>query len=264
MPVSPSNNKQHDLSAVLSATLETWVHQILYTRGVYSKETFGATRFMGIKCYVNRHPAVVSYINETVRLAVPALLQGTADQLSLLIVGNRQSTDDEYYAADKEENAVVVEECILEEYTLRLMNFQGDHKKQSAMLFRDLETEPQFERSLRDLVLRVQTFQGQPSVSSSSKADKDSISFRLELRLTETQTFSNDMKKALEDGRLYAPGNREGRLPAVVRPLHKADTPVGTLVFVQRRVAKKSRVSTAAAAAATASEDAATGVKSIV
>ena len=128
MPVSPSN-KQHELSAVLSATLETWAHQILYTREVYSRETFGTTRFMGIKCYVNRHPAVVSYIDETVRLAVPALLEGTADQLSLLIVGNRQSTGDDEYTADKEDNAVVVEECIMEEYTLRLVNFQGDQKQ---------------------------------------------------------------------------------------------------------------------------------------
>ena len=222
-------------ATVLSATLESWIHQLLYTRRVYPKETFGAVRFLGVQCYVNRHPGVVSYIDETVKLAVPAFLRGTADQLSLMITCCKELEPTvEVMSTPRDESSpssTTEALAILEEYTLRLVSFRGNGNVEQA----DGEVvglSSQFERSLRDMVIRVQSMEGSTSVSSRD----DSVSFRLELQLTETTGLSTEMKQALHEGSWCAPAVQHGQQTGyVVRPLHQAETPVGILHFIQRR-----------------------------
>ena len=61
---------------------------MLYMRRVYPIDTFARHNgFLGItSCQACRHPDVVSYISNTIEAAVPALLDGTATDLTLHIV----------------------------------------------------------------------------------------------------------------------------------------------------------------------------------
>ena len=230
-----------DWGSLLSATLEAWIHLLLYTRGVYPKETFGAIRFLGVKCYVNRHPGVVSYIDETVKLAVPAFLRGTADQLSLVITCSKEvepTVAAMSTPSDKSTPSTMEALAILEEYTLRLVGFRGDGNVEQAAGEED-GLNSQLERVLRDMVLRVQSLGGSTSVCSRD----DSVSFRLELQLTETTGSSPGMKKALQQGNWCTPAVQQGQQTGyVVRPLHEAETPIGILHFLQRRATNQTPV----------------------
>jgi hypothetical protein len=177
-------------SLLWGAALETWAHQLLYTRCVYPKKTFGAARFLGVQCYVNRHPSVVSYIRQTVERAVPALLCGTADQLSLVITCDQQEEESE------DGTVLEVSEAVVEEYALRISSISG--RTLEAL---DPQRVPQLERALRDLVLRVHSLPNAATFSDHTPT----VSFRLELRLVEgclatATSFPVEIRTALQDG----------------------------------------------------------------
>ena len=56
------------------AALEIFIHQILHVRRVYHKDSFCSTRFLGVQCHANRHPKVVSYIGNSLKVIIPAIL----------------------------------------------------------------------------------------------------------------------------------------------------------------------------------------------
>ena len=209
-------------SLLWSAALETWAHQLLYTRGVYPRDSFVPVRFLGVQCYANRHPDVVAYIQDTVKAVVPALQNGAADQVSMLITC-------------EEDNGSEVILHTLEEYSLRRFGFRkGDS---STLNNHQADT---LERSLRDLVLAVHAL---PKNTLSSHPQSASVSFRLELRLEETSDLPVDLIDSLDKGKWYVPQRLDEDVNKVqghvIRPFYRADTPIGTLQFVQRRKAKQ-------------------------
>jgi hypothetical protein len=218
-------------TSLLSAALETWAHQLLYTRSVYPNDSFGAVRFLGVQCFVNRHPDVVSYIKATVQLAVPALLRGAADQLSLIVTGEREDSSTAP-RDDREDTATVLD--TLEEYILRMTDYCGTDLSHPGG--EDLTS--QFQRALRDMVIRVRSLEG----TCRTFASDDTVSFRLELRLTEEPVLSADMNEAMAGGTWCIPANvSHGKQGGhVLRPLHRTETPVGMLHFVQRRASSHS------------------------
>mmetsp|Transcript_36732 Transcript_36732/g.74850 ORF Transcript_36732/g.74850 Transcript_36732/m.74850 type:complete len:291 (-) Transcript_36732:686-1558(-) len=77
---------QPRLSTLLGGTLESTLHELLYVRRIYPRDSFAPNRFLGVSCHASRHPGVVDYIYNFLEVAVPALCTGTADELALVVL----------------------------------------------------------------------------------------------------------------------------------------------------------------------------------
>ncbi len=47
--------------------LEVFIHQLLYRRGVYPRDTFCSTRFVGVDCKINNNPGVLVYVADALK-----------------------------------------------------------------------------------------------------------------------------------------------------------------------------------------------------
>ena len=187
-------------SALLSAALETWCHQILYARQVYPRETFAATRFLGIACFANRHPGVVSYISDTIQVAVPAFLSGSVNEVSLIIMKDSFT--------------------ISETFTLAFSNLARIEGEPHGLL-------EWLERGMRELVLSVLSLEG-----SLHERLGDDASFKLSMQTTsDVDEYCPEISQAIEDGTLHRPyvdGSDQAQ-SAKDRQLHHISLPLCTL-----------------------------------
>lgn len=212
-----SNAHNNNMESVLGAGLETWAHQFLHVRRVYPKATFGHVRFSGIQCYVNRHPDVVQYIRETVQLAVPAILQGCVDQVSLIVTCYES----------REGFPETVEECRnMEECQIRF----GDIPKDSM-------TEAELEQCFRDMILRLGSLEG----LSSTYLNETGVSFRLELGMSSAESMPQVLHAALCEGRCMESSSDWGMTGnssrgIVVRPLCQSNLSFGKVNLFHRRI----------------------------
>lgn len=53
--------------------LEVFIHQLLYRRRIYPRDTFCSTRFVGTECKINNNPGVLIYIAEALKEIIPAI-----------------------------------------------------------------------------------------------------------------------------------------------------------------------------------------------
>jgi hypothetical protein len=192
---STSSSHQNDeRSALWTATLETWCHQILFARRIYPKETFCSTRFLGIQCKANRHPGVVSYIFETIRVAVPAILNGVANELSLLIL----------HAGEE-----------VEKFSL-FYSISG--------LENDLQL---LEKEARNLILSALSLDGQFSTQHSSK----DLTFKIMLHIPEENQSCRELNQELALGTWFCPSTVGSRAEEKRRPLHDMSLSTGKVHF---------------------------------
>ncbi|KAG7350370.1 2-oxyglutarate/Fe(II) oxygenase [Nitzschia inconspicua] len=95
----PSEEDAAELTALWKGALEIFLHQLLYIRKVYPRDTFASTRFLETQCHVCRHPDVVSYINEAVEAIVSELIsKNDCNELVVEIYNQTNMTSyEEYY-----------------------------------------------------------------------------------------------------------------------------------------------------------------------
>lgn len=53
--------------------LEVFIHQLLYRRGIYPRDSFCSTRFVGAECKIHSNPGVLYYIAEALKDIIPAI-----------------------------------------------------------------------------------------------------------------------------------------------------------------------------------------------
>lgn len=182
-------------SSLLGATLEAWINHLLYVRRVYPRDSFVATRFLGIQCQVNRHPGVVDYIFESLRTAVPALVSGTADEIAV---------------------AIFKDECVVLERFVLNFSERIDVSREELPI-RELE------QGMRNLILRVHSLEGREMGSLQRRCD--SLCFKVTLRVSKTASAdpSPEVMKALSEGEWFHP-DKESCRPSSndrIRPLHR-------------------------------------------
>ena len=210
------------------AALEAWAHALLYQRRVYPSSTFTASAFLGVRFHVCRHPGVVSYVTDTLRVAVPALVSGAANELALTIVDTQD-------IQGEEDGGGAVE---LERYVLRF-HFQLDDDSASM---RTVEAIERMERGLRDLVLSALALEHGRCCETNNSNDDDGdsgVSFRISLRVPEEDRTCAELNEAFATGAWYAPSSTnesgDGKAKAsarVIRPLHQfSDEAVGSIQF---------------------------------
>jgi len=206
-------------SALLSATLENWAHQLLYVRHVYPRETFGSARFLGVRCRVCRHPAVVSYISDTVNVVVPSIVEGVANEISFVI-----TETDENLGSTRE----------VEKYKLRILDMLSDWKEDGDIS----QLMKYMERSMRDVILQVHSLHSERATSS------DSVSFKITMHIPEENTTCSDLNQAFAQGtwvtvdRSDPSSINEARQERIV-PLHQVSTPVCRMDFSLERTRDK-------------------------
>ena len=228
--MSSFSNKplQESVAVIWAATLEVWVHQILFVRRVYPLETFGPAEYQGITtCKVCRHPEVVSYIHDTVETAVPALLGGTATELSLRIVERDAVTE-----------TIAME---WEVYTLRMLNIHLALAEQIVASDATTKAELllQLERGLRNLILKVQGLSH--GHVTSSVLSLDQLSFELTLKVPNEDPSCVSLQEGFDKGtwnettpfteeQKRRPPN-DTKTARVLRPLHLVETELCRLDF---------------------------------
>jgi hypothetical protein len=212
------------LSLLLSSTLESLAHQILYARHVYPRETFGVTRFLGVRCHACRHPSVVRYIHDAVALAVPTLLAGAANEVQIIICES-----DELGSAFRD----------LETYRLRLQGLisglgdrdggenegecdEGGDDDDATLAIANGE------RAVRDLMIRVLGMESKPLSRS------DSLSFRITIHVAEKDATCPELDQAFAAGTWVSsqhPHPEKGAL--MIRPLYESPFGSGSLSLQQ-------------------------------
>mmetsp|Transcript_22432 Transcript_22432/g.46903 ORF Transcript_22432/g.46903 Transcript_22432/m.46903 type:complete len:323 (+) Transcript_22432:72-1040(+) len=83
-PAAPTSSTT--FQSLLSSTLETIFHQLLYSRSIYPADSFVLHRYLGVRCHASRVPAVGAYISDFIRVAVPALVAGIGDEVSFVVL----------------------------------------------------------------------------------------------------------------------------------------------------------------------------------
>jgi hypothetical protein len=220
------------LSLLLSSTLETLAHQILYARHVYPRDAFAATRFLGVRCHACRHPQVVRYIHDSVALAVPSLLAGAADEVQIVIC---------------EADGIGSTHRELETYRLRLQGLMSDLEGPDACENdvdvgvdegggdhdNDDDDDNKLaiengERTVRDLMIRVL------GMDSGDLPRSDSLSFRIVLRVAEQDVPCPELDRAFATGRWVSsqPPTKENGAP-MIRPLYESPFGSGSLSLQQ-------------------------------
>jgi hypothetical protein len=163
---------------LLKATLETWSHQLLFVRRVYPRDSFCETRFLAVNCHANRHPDVVAYIQESVRLAAESFVARVADEMSLIILDNSLLDGDD----------------VLEVYSLRISDMIAQWDEWSD----GKEAVHALERGMRDLVIQTKTLEVDPL------SPNDAMSFKITLHIPEKDTSCEDLNAAFAEGRFVS------------------------------------------------------------
>ena len=208
---------QPRLSTLLGGTLESTLHELLYVRRIYPRDSFATNRFLGVSCHANRHPAVVDYIYNFLEVAVPALCCGTADELALVVLDSPPGKA----------------ETILERFVFSFDTADMNGKIRAAMEARgDPDTRISglvrfLEPRLRDLLLQVVSMNGmdirRPSMSGGggrarAAAELDAganLTFKLALRIASG-------KKERDDGAEHGGREEEMEMPSPCSELNEA------------------------------------------
>jgi len=140
------NNSVPRLTTILGSFLEVLTHELLYTRSLYPHDAFSPTRHYGVACHACRHPGVVDYIFDTLKIAVPSIISGSVDGLYLLLYDEQTDELLERFAFEfqLEDTVKIIESHV-----------------QNATEREELEGKvQQLERSLRDVLLKVVSLDG--------------------------------------------------------------------------------------------------------
>ena len=175
-PQLKEEEEQQRLSILLwKSTFEMFCHQILYVRKLYPKDSFMKTRHLGVQCYVNRHPDIVSYITETVSMATHALIEeNTSTAISTIIFD--QITLRSY-----------------EKYTFSFDN--GNVRRRNTASTTSIEEQ---EQDSREFVLSILTLQGITTPNWGS-----SMTFRIELFVPNKIKSESRLNDELIEGKWF-------------------------------------------------------------
>jgi hypothetical protein len=246
-PMASNNTTEFDLteshyqrhcSSLMGAALESWVHELLYMRNVYTTTSFTTATFLGVRCHVSRHPGVVSYISNALKVAVPAIVSGAADEISLLIVdGDATSSSVEGVDPPQAGSEIV------EAYSLRFTGMTLSIASSTENTAIDEDTTAvlmplslrELEREMRDLVLATQSLEKENGVVS------DSLTFKLVVHIPTKDKTCSALNEAFATGAWFVAGDDKqagnGRPSSpsrgrVIRPLHHCiNKSLGSILF---------------------------------
>ncbi|KAL3778219.1 hypothetical protein ACHAW5_009621 [Stephanodiscus triporus] len=73
-------------SSLLGSTIESIIHELLYSRSIYPPDSFVLHRHLGVRCHASRVPQVCDYVSDFLRVAIPSVTSGVGDGIVLIIL----------------------------------------------------------------------------------------------------------------------------------------------------------------------------------
>jgi hypothetical protein len=216
--MEPSASLKRRWRSLLASSLETVFHQLLYNRHVYPRDTFDFARFLGVRCRVNRHPGVVRYIQDSVKVAVPSVLSGVATEVLLIICETDKSG-----ASTRE----------LETYRLCLSGpyvFSSDPGDEDE-IDDDAEDDGRIESlegSMRSLLLQVL------GLPSNIPSHSDSLSFRIMVHVPRQDASCPELNDAFSEGSWISNNVTRDDKMVLIHPIYQSSTAFGDLTFQQQ------------------------------
>jgi HORMA domain. len=140
-----------NLTKIIGSFIEVITHEILFTSSLYPFDAFSPTRHYGVTCHACRHPDVVDYIFETLKVAVPGIISGIVDELCIILYDSETDKVLEKYTLEFE----------LDE-TVNIAEMDSSTHHDQTVSERKVLDEVilNLERSLRDILLRISTLDG--------------------------------------------------------------------------------------------------------
>lgn len=252
---------------LINFTLETWVHQLLYVRMVYPPDTFTISSFLGIRCYVCRHPDVDTYITETLKIVVPSLMSNVANEISFIITDDVVHIKSSEYIDNEERSdfATTVTTEEMEVFVLRVADLSSDLGLYNTYSKRARKNSPEpsivmnqcmqkLERSMRDLMLSVYSLEVKHD-HNMNMLWTDAVSFRITLYIPVENQTCQELNNVFQQGKWHATNNsnttfstgtdgnaeQKAKIGRVIRPLYQTTTPVGKFHFLMKQVSKSKK-----------------------
>jgi hypothetical protein len=139
-----------NLTKIIGSFLEVMTHEILFNSSLYPFDAFSPTRHYGVTCHACRHPDVVDYIFETLKVAVPGIISGIVDEISIILYDSQTDKILEKYIFEFElDETVKIAEMDFSTHDLTV----SERKLLEEVILN-------LERSLRDILLRISTLDG--------------------------------------------------------------------------------------------------------
>ncbi|KAL9188546.1 hypothetical protein ACHAXT_006924 [Thalassiosira profunda] len=206
-------------SALLGSTLETILHELLHSRSIYPPDSFVLHRHLGVRCHASRVPQVGEYVANFLKVAVPSIVSGDADSLTLVILEEEvaQQRDGGRQVGERTGGTTTVERFV---FAFQMANIIGgteeadlegkrcsnepmdieDLQRQSA-ISRDAElvsnARSQLESAMRECLLRVLSLRRRRR----RKEEKpENMSFKLCLHVREEEKKRSTTSVAVADG----------------------------------------------------------------
>jgi hypothetical protein len=214
--IAASSSSSLQFSSLLGCTMESIIHQLLYSRSIYPPDSYVHHRHLGVRFHCSRVPQVCDYISNFLKIAVPSIIGGVADSISLVILeeevasisrggeatGHRQQRigttktlerfvfefqmDSAIYGEDTKPKHIAINH---DGGNMLPMDIQHEAIKRDTELA--LEARAQMERSMRDCLLQVLALRGRRRTKDERA---ENLSFKLCLHVAE------DCKKQQQDG----------------------------------------------------------------
>lgn len=185
---STNNNTKPRLKSILGSFLETAIHELLYLRSLYPHDAFTPSRHLQIAVHACRHPAVVEYIYDTLKIAVPSIIKGEIDALYLIFWDENTNEVYERFSFEFDDSILKTKEGV-EEKECGDDHGTNEHHQNLGYVIQELE------RSLRDVLLSIMSLEGSDlGRKRGMKTFTDSTTFKLCLH-TKKNGGSNNMRK---------------------------------------------------------------------
>ena len=88
--------KRVEYANILLSFIEVAVHQLLYLRGLYPRETFERAREYGLPVHVSRHPGLSASIHAALHAAHGGVVAGTIESVVLVVLDARGAAVEAY------------------------------------------------------------------------------------------------------------------------------------------------------------------------
>ena len=215
LTMATSNNNANaasnsSFSSLLGCTMESIIHELLYSRAIYPLDSFVHHRHLSVRFHCSRVPQVCDYISNFLKIAIPSIISGIGDSISLIILeeevanlstanGNISSiSEDGQQQQQQQQQQRIGTTKILERFVFQfqmdsviygedkkpkpitLESHDGGSMMQHEAMKRDtelaMEAKSQMERSMRDCLLQVLTLRGR---RKSKNENAENLSFKL-------------------------------------------------------------------------------------
>lgn len=246
-----SNSLQ--FSSLFGCTMESIIHELIYSRSIYPPDSYVLHRHLGVRFHCSRVPQVCDYISNFLKIAIPSIVSGVGDSISLVILEEEVANN-----VNSRELGGCQQQRIGTSKTIERFVFQfqidsvihGEDRKMNVLAINDdgvipmdiqhgdaikkdtemaLEAKTQMERSMRDCLLQVLSLRGRRR-SRNEKAEN--VSFKLCLHIAEkiTQQHSSDVQcpalmNALKQGEWFETNESGSGSEGLIRPIRNITVP---------------------------------------